>query len=226
MGDSAAQAVELIHAYSLVHDDLPAMDNDDLRRGKPTTHRQFDEATAILVGDALQALAFEVLSRDENLSPPVLVALIQALASAAGANGMVGGQSLDMLAEGQLVSLEALTNVHARKTGALIQFAAIAPAVIANHPLDALQTFGRCLGLAFQIQDDILDATGSDETLGKQAGADLRQEKSTYVKILGLEGARSALREATSQARTALSDAHLLTESFEQLIHFVSDRDH
>ena len=225
-GDSSAQAVELIHAYSLVHDDLPAMDDDDLRRGKPTTHRQFDEATAILAGDALQSLAFQVLSEDESLTLEARIALIKTLARAVGADGMVGGQSLDMMAEGQRLSLEALTQVHAKKTGALIQFAAVAPSIIAGRHIEDLQTFGRCLGLAFQIQDDILDAVGTDEALGKQAGADLRQAKSTYVGLLGLEGARSALTETTARARAALTDAQLLTSAFDHLIQFVAERDH
>jgi len=225
-GDSAAQAVELIHAYSLVHDDLPAMDDDDLRRGKPTTHRQFDEATAILAGDALQSLAFQVISEDESLTPEARIALIKALAQAVGANGMVGGQSLDMLAEGQRLSLEALTHIHNQKTGALIQFAAQAPGIIAGRHVEALQTFGHCLGLAFQIQDDILDTVGTEEVLGKQAGVDLRQAKSTYVGLLGLEGAKSALSETTARARAALTEAQLLTNSFDRLIQFVADRDH
>jgi len=226
LGDSTSLAIELVHAYSLVHDDLPAMDDDELRRGTPTTHIQFDEAIAILAGDALQSLAFQHLASDELLSSDVRLKLIRELSAAIGPDGMVGGQSLDMLAEGAEIELDALQNIHARKTGALIRFAATAPGIISGQHQAPLAAFGSALGIAFQIQDDILDATGDDHTLGKLSGADARQSKSTYVSLLGIDGARSALQTKLEQSRQSLGDANLLTASFDQLIHFVAHRDY
>ena len=226
LGDSTSLAIELVHAYSLVHDDLPAMDDDDLRRGKPTTHIQFDEATAILAGDALQSLAFQQLATDGQLSTDVRLELIVKLSAAIGPDGMVGGQSLDMLAEGAEIELDALQNIHARKTGALIQFAATAPGIIAGRHQAPLAAFGSALGIAFQIQDDILDATGDDQALGKRSGADARQSKSTYVSLLGIDRAQDALQRMLEQSRQSLDDINLLTPSFDQLIHFIAHRDY
>ena len=226
LGDSTSLAIELVHAYSLVHDDLPAMDDDELRRGKPTTHIQFDEATAILAGDALQSLAFHQLATDEQLSTDVRLELIVKLSAAIGPDGMVGGQSLDMLAEGAEIELDALQNIHARKTGALIQFAATAPGIIAGRHQAPLAAFGSALGIAFQIQDDILDATGDDQALGKRSGADARQSKSTYVSLLGIDRAQDALQRMLEQSRQSLDDVDLLTPSFDQLIRFVAHRDY
>jgi geranylgeranyl diphosphate synthase, type II len=194
--DAPAAAVELIHVYSLVHDDLPAMDDDDLRRGRPTCHRAFDEATAILVGDALQALAFAVLATDAEVGAPAAarVAMIRILARAAGTSGMAGGQAIDLLSVGQTLGIEALENMHARKTGALIQgsvlLGAAAAGVIAGEEFAALEKFGADIGLAFQIQDDILDVAGDAQLLGKRTGADAARRKPTYPSTAGLDGAR------------------------------------
>jgi geranylgeranyl pyrophosphate synthase len=202
--DALAAAVELIHAYSLVHDDLPAMDDDDLRRGRPTTHRQFDEATAILVGDGLQALAFETLATDPALvvTPQQQVKIIAWLARAAGPAGMVGGQALDMAAEGRRLDEHGLEQVHRRKTGELIRAAIMMPAELGTFT-DAqrgeLDAFARDIGLVFQIRDDLLEVEQDTATLGKNAGSDSSNDKSTYPSALGIEGARR--RAATLQRR-------------------------
>ena len=191
----AAAAVEMVHAYSLVHDDLPAMDDDDLRRGKPSTHRAFDEATAILVGDALQTRAFEVLAEpDTHSDPQARCELVQALANAAGARGMAGGQMIDMLAEGQTLDGPAITRLQALKTGRLIQFSAEAGAILGRAPSaqrHMLAAYGRDLGAAFQIADDLLDAEGSTEETGKTAGKDAAAGKATMVAVLGADRARA-----------------------------------
>jgi farnesyl diphosphate synthase len=205
-----ASAIEFVHAYSLIHDDLPAMDDDDLRRGKPSCHKQFDEATAILAGDALQALAFEVLAHeDTHGDPAVRAALVAELAKAAGAHGMVGGQMLDLLAEGQGpdVSIGAITRLQRLKTGALISFSCTAGAILgkASEPLrQALAAYAHDLGLAFQIVDDLLDIEGSAAELGKTPGKDEAAGKATFVSILGKERARA---QADLLARQAV--AHL-----------------
>ncbi|HEY5717665.1 MAG TPA: farnesyl diphosphate synthase, partial [Motiliproteus sp.] len=191
--DAAASAVECIHAYSLIHDDLPAMDDDDLRRGKPTCHIAFDEATAILAGDALQALAFEILASDRNLSADHRIEMLRLLAQASGSQGMVGGQTLDMEGEDQQLSLEQLQEMHSLKTGALIRASVLLGGIASGRAdedaLEALQQYADAIGLAFQIQDDILDIESSTEQLGKTQGADLARHKSTYPALLGLEGA-------------------------------------
>jgi geranylgeranyl pyrophosphate synthase len=195
--DAPAAAVELIHAYSLVHDDLPAMDDDDLRRGRPTCHRAFDEATAILVGDALQALAFAVLAHeaDAGAAGAARLAMVRILAFASGTAGMAGGQAIDLVSVGQRLDIEALENMHARKTGALIQgsvlLGAVAAGVTAGDEFAALERFGADIGLAFQIQDDILDVEGNAELLGKRTGADAARMKPTYPSTAGLPGART-----------------------------------
>ncbi len=210
--DAAAVAVELVHCYSLVHDDLPAMDDDDLRRGQPTVHKAHGEATAILTGDALQALAFSVLADPALVAPaPARLRMIHALAEAAGPDGMVGGQALDLAATGSALPVTALEGMHRLKTGALIRASVCLGALsssLASPPaegvLSTLDEYAQALGLAFQIRDDILDVTTDTGQLGKQQGADARLEKPTYVSVLGLEGARKALRDAHEAARRAL----------------------
>ena len=215
-----AAAVEMLHAYSLVHDDLPAMDNDDLRRGKPTTHRAFDEATAILVGDALQTRAFEVLAEpDTHSDPQARCELVQALGSAAGARGMCGGQMIDMLAEGRTLDGPAITRLQALKTGRLIQFSAEAGAILGRAPSSQrhmLAAYGRDLGTAYQIADDLLDAEGSPEETGKATGKDAVAGKATMVAILGPDRARAHAGMLAQQAAAHLDSfgprARLLRE--------------
>ncbi len=225
--DAPAAAVELIHAYSLVHDDLPAMDDDDLRRGQPTVHRAFDEATAILAGDALQTLAFEVLARTAH---PRLPALILTLAMAAGRDGMVGGQALDLAAVGGHPDVEALATMHAHKTGALIRAAVRMGALTAVDEQDprvaALDRYAEALGLAFQIHDDVLDVTGDTQTLGKASGADAAREKPTYPALLGLEGARHKASELTEEALAALAPLNEAGDPLAELARYMIERDH
>ncbi len=208
--DNAACAVELIHSYSLAHDDLPAMDDDDLRRGKPSLHRAFDDATAILAGDALQSLAFDVLSESGcKLDAGRQLAMVQALAVAVGPAGMVGGQMLDFSGVGQALNQQQLAHLHNLKTGALIRAAVTlgalsAPACTAQQ-LTALQTYADAIGLAFQVQDDILDEIADTEILGKPQGSDSQHNKPTYVSVLGLEQAQTLCSELTTKARAALA---------------------
>jgi geranylgeranyl pyrophosphate synthase len=204
--DAPAAAVELIHAYSLVHDDLPAMDNDDLRRGRPTTHRAFDEATAILAGDALQVLAFDLLAREAhvNLDPQARLRMISILAIASGTAGMAGGQALDLAAVGRALNLAELEAMHRLKTGALISAsvmmaAACAPALTAAET-QGLQRYAQDIGLAFQIQDDILDVEGDATALGKTTGADAARSKPTYPSLMGLDAAKSLAQELKFRA--------------------------
>jgi len=203
-----AASVEMLHAYSLVHDDLPAMDNDDLRRGKPSTHKAFDEATAILAGDALQARAFELLAEpDTHSDPQARVELVLALGHAAGARGMAGGQMIDMAAEGQALTVADVARLHALKTGRLIQYAAEAGAILgrAGAPLRGqIAAYGRDLGAAFQIADDVLDASGTADELGKTAGKDEAAGKATFVSLLGVERATTQARMLSEQAATHL----------------------
>ena len=205
--DAPACAVELIHAYSLVHDDLPAMDDDDLRRGRPTVHKAYDEATGILVGDGLQTQAFSVLADEPALGEAQRLRMVSILALASGSLGMVGGQAVDIASEGRRISLAELQSLHARKTGALILASLQLAAVAADATADtraALETYGRHIGLAFQIQDDVLDETASTETLGKTAGKDLAQHKSTYPSLLGLDGARQRATSLFEEARSVV----------------------
>ena len=199
-----AAAIEMLHAYSLVHDDLPAMDDDDLRRGKPSTHRAFDEATAILAGDALQTRAFEVLAEpDTHSNPEARCELVAALGLASGAHGMAGGQMTDMLAEGRTLTVEQIIRLQALKTGRLIQFSAEAGAILgraAPAQRQMLAAFGRDLGAAFQIADDLLDAEGTTEETGKTAGKDAAAGKATLVAVLGAERARAQAEMLASQA--------------------------
>ena len=206
--DAPAAAVELVHAFSLVHDDLPAMDDDDLRRGQPTVHVAFDEATAILAGDALQALAFSALAEEAGAPSALRVAWLASLADASGVRGMCGGQALDMAAGGVTLSLAALERLHALKTGALIRAAVRMGALAAQadaQTLAQLDAFAASLGLAFQIRDDILDVEASSEQLGKTAGKDAAQQKSTYPSLLGMAGAKQALQAEAQRMADALS---------------------
>jgi farnesyl diphosphate synthase len=215
----AAVAVELIHAYSLIHDDLPCMDNDVLRRGKPTVHVEFGEAQAMLAGDAMQALAFEVLTPDQGVPPELQARLVGLLARAAGHAGMAGGQAIDLASVGQTLDEAALADMHRRKTGALLQASVLMGAACAGISAvawQALSDYGAAVGLAFQVVDDILDVTGASEVLGKTAGKDLHANKPTYVTVLGLEAARShalALRDRAQAAlaRSGLPDAAWLS---------------
>jgi farnesyl diphosphate synthase len=209
--DVAAGAVECIHAYSLVHDDLPAMDNDNLRRGRPTCHRAFGEALAILAGDALHSKAFHLLAHAPmgHVKPATRLEMIALLAQAAGSRGMAGGQAIDLAAVGKQLDIVQLEDMHIHKTGALIRAAVLLGALCADD-LDedrrhALDHYGKCIGLAFQVQDDILDETGSTEELGKEAGADRARDKPTYPALLGLAGARERARELHQAAIDSLA---------------------
>jgi geranylgeranyl diphosphate synthase type II len=207
--DYAACAVEMIHAYSLVHDDLPAMDDDDLRRGKPTCHIQFDEATAILVGDALQTQAFTILSKPiEGLSPQQQLSMINILANNSGLHGMAGGQSLDLSAVNRDVDLAYLENMHNHKTGALILASVLMGAKCnpntQTSEIQALTKYAQAIGLAFQVQDDILDVTSDTKTLGKAQGADAALNKPTYTTLMGLEGAKKKAKDLHEQALESL----------------------
>jgi farnesyl diphosphate synthase len=226
-----ASAIELVHAYSLIHDDLPAMDDDDLRRGKPSCHRQFDEATAILAGDALQALAFEVLAHEETHGDPaVRTALVTELARAAGAQGMVGGQMLDLLAERQgaeAMSIGTITRLQRLKTGALISFSCAAGAILGKAPDQmraALSAYAHDLGLAFQIVDDLLDVEGSAAELGKTPGKDVAAGKATFVSILGLERAKAQAAMLADQASAHLEPFGAAADLLRQAAKFVVSR--
>lgn len=228
----AACAVEFIHAYSLVHDDLPAMDNDDLRRGKPTCHKAFDEATAILVGDTLQTLAFETLSnptliRDVELSDRTRVHMIRTLSQASGLSGMAGGQAMDQLSTGVKLDQNQLAMMHNHKTGALIN-ASVRMGALSHEQgnpehLDRLFRYSSAIGLAFQVQDDILDVISDTDTLGKQQGADIALDKPTYVSLMGLEQATNYARQLHQEAIDSLSDfsdrANPLRQIADYIIH-------
>jgi farnesyl diphosphate synthase len=226
--DAPACAVELVHAYSLVHDDLPPMDNDDLRRGKPTCHKAYDEATALLVGDALQTLAFDTLAATDTAgtNAPQRLAMIQVLARATGSHGMAGGQAIDLESVGLTLSLAQLEDMHRRKTGALIQAAVALGALAQGHtPLDLIRDldhYARHLGLAFQITDDILDVEGDTHTLGKPQGSDAERQKPTYPAIIGLMPAKQLAREEHAAALASLralgDNARLLTDIADYVI--------
>lgn len=230
--DFPAAAVELIHCYSLIHDDLPSMDDDDLRRGKPTCHIAFDEATAILAGDALQALAFEILAQtpvDESMNLNAYQTMIAQFAYAVGASGMVGGQSLDMESEGQTITLEQLEQLHRLKTGALIEASVLLSASIAGaneQQMKLFKTFAQKIGLAFQVQDDILDVVGNTETLGKPQGADLAAKKNTYVALLGLEQAQRKLELLYQESMVALEQLEYDCKGLRDLAHWIVKRHH
>lgn len=228
--DHVAAALELIHCYSLIHDDLPAMDDDALRRGHPTCHIVYDEATAILAGDALQALAFEQLTRLTHLSPAAAISLVRELAHASGAAGMVKGQAMDLFATDTSVDLSYLETMHKRKTGDLI-VASISMGAQSSGCTDAqtlqqLCAYGRAIGLAFQVQDDILDSEGNTAVLGKQAGADRRHNKSTYTSLLGHSGAKAMLAQLHEQARDSLSQFDQRADHLRSIADFIVTRDH
>ena len=228
--DAPAAAVELIHVYSLVHDDLPAMDDDDLRRGRPTCHRAYDEGTAVLVGDALQALAFAVLANepDSGTSAETRLQMLRILARATGTGGMAGGQAIDLAAVGHTLSVEDIENMHRRKTGALIecsvQLGALAAGLAPGEELAALQRFGADVGLAFQIQDDILDVEGDPAVLGKSTGADASHAKPTYPSTAGLPAARKRAGQLRDQAIAQLRPLGTRAAVLAQLADFVVSR--
>ncbi len=228
--DSIACAVECIHAYSLIHDDLPAMDDDDLRRGQPTCHIAFDEATAILAGDALQSQAFEILTDINTLTPATVVDLIACIAKASGAQGMVGGQAIDLASVNQQLDVVQLQHMHNHKTGALIKasilMGAKATEQVTPEQLEALNIYADAIGLAFQVQDDILDVIADTQTLGKRQGADEALNKPTYVSLLGLEGAQSKALELHQQALTALESFGPGADTLRQLSAYIIKRDH
>jgi farnesyl diphosphate synthase len=225
----AAVAVELIHAYSLVHDDMPCMDNDVLRRGKPTVHVRFGEAQAMLAGDAMQALAFEVLTPDAGVAPALQARLCSLLARSAGHVGMAGGQAIDLASIGRPLDEGALVDMHRRKTGALLQASVLMGAACGQTEAAtwlALSAYGAALGLAFQVVDDILDVTQASETLGKTAGKDLNDNKPTYVSMLGLDAARRHAADLREQAHAALARAGLAdTQALATLADKVVERD-
>jgi len=209
--DGAACAVEIIHAYSLIHDDLPAMDDDDLRRGRPTCHRQFDEATAILAGDALQALAFYIISHDPQMTanPRARLTMIENLAMFSGSRGMAGGQAIDLEAVGKSLNIAELETMHIHKTGALIrtciQLSALSADTLSDDRFRALDSYAKCIGLSFQVQDDILDVTGDTAILGKTQGSDSARNKPTFPSIIGLAASQEKAEELHQQALQALS---------------------
>lgn len=230
--DGVACAVEFIHVYSLIHDDLPAMDDDDLRRGKATCHKQFDEATAILTGDALQALAFEVLAHDAtmNASPEARLKMITTLAKASGSQGMVGGQAIDLESVGTKLSLPELENMHIHKTGALIR-ASVMMATLAKPDLDPaiaskLDHYAKCIGLSFQVKDDILDEESDTATLGKTQGKDKDNDKPTYPALLGLAGAKQKAQELHENALESLSIFGAEADLLRDLSLYIIQRDH
>lgn len=228
--DGCACAVEMIHTYSLIHDDLPAMDDDDLRRGRLTCHKAYNEATAILAGDALQALAFQVLAQDPciTVSAEQRLGMIETLALAAGPGGMTGGQAIDLEAENQSLGLEELQNMHSRKTGALIR-ASVELGALCSGPVDEQQfrhisCYADCIGLAFQIHDDVLDIESDTETLGKPQGSDLEKNKSTYPNLLGLDGARQAARDMLEQALDHLSGFDGKADMLREIATYIVER--
>ncbi|MEB2858537.1 farnesyl diphosphate synthase [Pseudomonas atacamensis] len=226
----AACAVELIHAYSLVHDDLPAMDDDDLRRGQPTTHKKFDEACAILAGDGLQSLAFSALldPRLSDCSSEIRLQMVTALAHAAGPAGMVGGQAIDLGSVGLKLDQTALEQMHRHKTGALIEVSvrlgALASGLAQPDQLQALQTYAQVIGLAFQVQDDILDVESDTATLGKRQGADIARDKPTYPALLGLDAAKAYALELRDQALQALRPFDAAAEPLRELARYIVER--
>lgn len=227
--DVAATAVELIHAYSLVHDDMPCMDDDDLRRGKPACHKQYDEATALLVGDALQSLAFELLARSQNsTNPAVQLQMVRLLASASGSRGMAGGQAIDLESVGQVLSQSELEHMHTHKTGALIRAAVLLGAYCAGTPeqdkISVLEQYAQSIGLAFQVVDDILDAEADTATLGKTAGKDADDNKPTYVTILGLPRAKALAQDLHANAVRQLASCGVSARRLIQLAEFITQR--
>jgi geranylgeranyl pyrophosphate synthase len=228
--DGPACAIEFIHAYSLIHDDLPAMDDDDLRRGKPSCHKAFGEASAILAGDALQSLAFYVMSHDNHLTDMATrLRMIETLALAAGSRGMAGGQVIDLEAAGRLLDIAELEDMHIHKTGALIRASVVLGALTApeleESTLERLDHYAKCIGLAFQIRDDILDVEGETATLGKRSGADLTLEKSTYPALIGLEASRQRAVELNDEAQDSLSGLGSAADPLRKISLYIIERD-
>lgn len=226
--DMAAAAVEMIHAYSLVHDDMPCMDDDDLRRGKPSCHKQFDDATALLVGDALQSLAFQTLATPNLLPEKQQLEMVHLLAIASGSRGMAGGQAIDLASVGQMLSQTELEYMHIHKTGALIRAATLLGSYCAHHQdqarTHALDQYAQNIGLAFQVVDDILDAEADTATLGKTAGKDADNNKPTYVTILGLKRAKDLAQELYNQAIAPLENYGEQATRLIQLAQFITNR--
>ncbi|QFU23899.1 (2E,6E)-farnesyl diphosphate synthase [Shewanella eurypsychrophilus] len=226
--DSCAAAIECIHAYSLIHDDLPAMDDDALRRGQPTVHIAFDEATAILAGDALQALAFEIICQPiEGIAPSQNLAMVSALAKASGYSGMCGGQAMDLNATNKQIGLATLTQLHKLKTGALIRCAVQLPMIaaqISNEQQALLMEFADAIGLAFQVQDDVLDITSSTEELGKPQGSDCDSNKSTYPQLLGLSGAQQTAKRLIDDALSALTKLPYNSQLIAEFARYIIER--
>jgi farnesyl diphosphate synthase len=224
----AAAAVEMIHAYSLVHDDLPCMDNDDLRRGQPTVHKRFDEATAMLAGDALQPLAFEMLAQ-MPVAPALIVQAVDMLARSAGSFGMAGGQAIDCASVGKRLTQEQLQMMHGMKTGAMLQASVLLGGIVVGAGSairEGLDAYADAMGLAFQVADDILDVTADTNTLGKTAGKDQAGNKPTYVSLLGVEGARELLLELREEARAALRPLGPAAQRLNELADFIVGRNH
>ncbi|MBK7542289.1 MAG: (2E,6E)-farnesyl diphosphate synthase [Candidatus Competibacteraceae bacterium] len=228
--DGPACAVEFIHAYSLIHDDLPAMDDDDLRHGRPSCHKACGEALAILAGDALQALAFQVLCQDGGMiqAPTIRLRMVGVLAQAAGSRGMAGGQAIDLAATGQELTLAELENMHIHKTGALIRasvlLGALSQTEVEPRLLEQLDHYAKCIGLAFQIRDDILDVIGDTATLGKAAGADRAHDKLTYPSLLGLDGSRDHARALHQDALASLEAFGSEAEPLRWIAHYIVER--
>ncbi|HLO12241.1 MAG TPA: farnesyl diphosphate synthase [Pseudoneobacillus sp.] len=231
IGLDVAVAIEMIHTYSLIHDDLPSMDDDDLRRGKPTNHKVFGEAIAILAGDALLTYSFQVISdiKHETVTADKKLELIRNLAIAAGTEGMVGGQVADMEAEGKSMELMDLEYIHIHKTGKLLTYSVLAGAILSESDekqKDSLSSFAHHLGLAFQIQDDILDLEGDQDIIGKPVGSDQINNKSTYPALLTMEGARNALQTHINEAKRYLRESGLDTKILEEITDLVASRNH
>ncbi len=229
--DAPACAVEMIHAYSLIHDDLPAMDNDDLRRGRPTCHKAYGEATAILAGDSLQALAFHVLTHDQNMiiSVEQRIQMIDILAYASGSRGMAGGQAIDLASTGKALSIAELENMHIHKTGALIrgsaELGALSQPDIDSASFDKISHYAKCIGLAFQVQDDILDIESDTETLGKPQGSDMKRNKPTYPNLLGLGGAKDVAKQLHEEAISSLSEFDEKADPLRWIADYIVQRD-
>jgi len=227
MTDTAAAAIELVHCYSLIHDDLPAMDDDDLRRGKPSCHVQFGEANAILAGDALQTLAFELLANEGDGKAELRIGLVRELSRASGANGMVGGQAIDLAVVNQNISYDELVNMHALKTGALIDAATHMGCLCAggnSEQAKALRHYAQAIGLAFQVQDDILDIEGSSEQTGKPQGTDIAANKPTYPAIMGLSEAKAKAQSLCDEALEALTDFGANADPLRSLATYIIQR--
>lgn len=226
--DAPAAAIELIHAFSLVHDDLPAMDDDDLRRGEPTVHRKFDEATAILAADALQPLAFSVLASADGVTASQALALICLVADACGSRGMTGGQSIDLASEGRSLTRNELEHMHYLKTGALLRAAIMSPACLRSDlpatQFTALEQFARSIGLAFQIRDDVLDVEGETHVIGKKAGADQRLAKATWPALFGVEESKRRCNELLLEALASLDPFGGEAESLRWLARYIVER--